>query len=181
MYMFVPTLRLSLKVNIPTYADEEGETDDDEYTEEGGYGGIHNHRRGRKRNKQEAEQQHGLLGFKRSITQFWSKIRVIAVAIADVDNVWDSPLSNGERGAHYHVHVDTRSANSAAVGINNNHQTSSSGIIYNVITGTTSTQRNRTSAIIFWFIFLATSYASERSTFKLLVDRVGHFVYFRQN
>ena len=168
-----------------SYTDEEGESDA-EYTEEGEGGGDHssssyiinNNRRSRKRNRQDAEQQQegGLLSFKRSIHQVWHKIRIIVVAIADVDNVWDSPLSNGGRGTYVHVE-DTRSTNSTTVGVNNNHQTS--GILYNVITGgTTSTQRNRTAAIIFWFIFLATSYASERSTFKLLVDRVGPFRLF---
>ena len=171
-----------------SYTDEEGESDA-EYTEEGEEGEeggdhssssyvINNNRRSRKRNRQDAEQQQegGLLSFKRSILQCWHKIRIIVVAIADVDNVWDSPLSNGGRGTYVHVE-DTRSTNSTTVGVNNNHQTS--GILYNVITGgTTSTQRNRTAAIIFWFIFLATSYASERSTFKLLVDRVGPFRLF---
>ena len=168
-----------------SYTDEEGESDA-EYTEEGEGGGDHssssyvmnNNRRSRKRNRQDTEQQQegGLLSFKRSILQFWHKIRIIVVAIADVDNVWDSPLSNGGRGTYVHVE-DTRSTNSTTVDVNNNHQTS--GILYNVITGgTTSTQRNRTAAIIFWFIFLATSYASERSTFKLLVDRVGPFRLF---
>ena len=168
-----------------SYTDEEGESDA-EYTEEGEGGGdyssssyvINNNRRSRKRNRQDADQQQegGLLSFKRSIHQIWHKIRIIVVAIADVDNVWDSPLSNGGRGTYVHVE-DTRSTNLTTVGVNNNHQTS--GILYNVITGgTTSTQRNRTAAIIFWFIFLATSYASERSTFKLLVDRVGPFRLF---
>lgn len=107
--------------------------------------------------------------WRKSLRRIGSKIRSAVVAIADVDNVWDSP----DAANLHHVHSGGAYAEDPD---GNTDQNQATRIMYNVIAGGTST-RNRTAAI-FWFIFLSTSYAAERSTFKLLVDRVGPFRLF---
>ena len=149
-----------------------------------------------------------LKNWKRSIHKLQSKIRLAVSAIADVENLWDSPDDNSDqhhnnilfaRHRRYYGGVDSRSAINAnnnnlhthygagsSTGNNmHNHQHTStittndnraSTMIYNIIAGGTMT-RNRTAAIV-WFVLLSSSYAFERSTFKLLVDRVGPFRLF---
>ena len=126
-----------------------------------------------KRRRRRRSIDQGGFSFKRSFRRLGGKLQSAVVAIADVENVWDSP---GPLGMAYpredicaNSTINDRNENN-----NNNNQTSR--ILYEVITGGTSTRNN--TAVIFWFIFLATSYASERSTFKLLVDRVCPFRLF---
>jgi hypothetical protein len=105
---------------------------------------------------------------KQCLHRIGGKLRKAAVLLADVDNVWDSPDANPRRHSTNYGSIDSPST------IRDSPTRAS--VIYNVVTGTT-TSRNRT-AILFWFFLLSLSYASERSTFKLLVDRVGPFRLF---
>jgi len=149
----------------------------------------------------------------------WNKVYHCIVAIADVDNVWDSPdeHDNSEdtlssrrlrrRGIIDDYDVMAKSNNAisrlaAATTTTNSTNTSTptsttqqqqqqqsssnditnnpaSRIIYNIISwGVTNNSANSTrnsTAAIFWFVVLFVSYALERCTFKLLVDRVSPF------
>jgi hypothetical protein len=100
-----------------------------------------------------------------------AKLRSAAVVLADIDNVWDSPDANESRR---HGLTNYGSINYDEHSRDNPTRAS---VIYNAVTGTTAPSRNRT-AVLFWFLLLSFSYASERSTFKLLVDRVGPFRLF---
>lgn len=113
---------------------------------------------------------------KRSLRRIASKLRSAAVALADVDNVWDSPDTNEVRrrdGVTTYGSIDDY----ADANDNMNGNRTRASVIYNAVTGTTAPTRNRT-AVLFWFLLLSFSYASERSTFKLMVDRVGPFRLF---
>ncbi len=122
-----------------------------------------NRRRKRKGSRRELQNQSSFYqwkkSFKKATRKLARKIRAVAVIIADVDNVWDSPENSCRRANNNNGGNNTRSS------------------VYDVITGGTSTIRNRTAAI-FWFVVLSISYASERSTFKIMVDRVGPFRLF---
>jgi hypothetical protein len=112
---------------------------------------------------------------KKSLRRIASKLRSAVVALADVDNVWDSPDANEFRrrdGVTSYGSIDDYDN----ICTDRNNPTRAS-VIYNAVTGTTAPTRNRT-AVLFWFLLLSFSYASERSTFKLLVDRVGPFRLF---
>ncbi|KAL9183067.1 hypothetical protein ACHAXT_004854 [Thalassiosira profunda] len=110
--------------------------------------------------------------WRESFRRIGAGMRKAASAIADVDNVWDSP----DHARRDHGVAGAYAEDPSADGNAHMNDRRTSTIMYNVITGGTAT-RNRTAAI-FWFIFLFTSYASERSTFKLLVDRVVPFRLF---
>ena len=110
--------------------------------------------------------------FQRTIRGIAERIRSAAVTLADVDNVWDSPDANDFR----HGGV----INYGSIDYDDNSRSTNptrASVIYNAVTGTTAPTRNRT-AVLFWFLLLSLSYASERSTFKLIVDRVGPFRLF---
>lgn len=108
---------------------------------------------------------------RRSLRHIAAKIRSAAVTLADVDNVWDSPDANESRRQGF--------SNYGSIGYEETvrDNPTRASVIYNAVTGTTAPSRNRT-AVLFWFLLLSFSYASERSTFKLLVDRVGPFRLF---
>mmetsp|Transcript_28760 Transcript_28760/g.45285 ORF Transcript_28760/g.45285 Transcript_28760/m.45285 type:complete len:676 (+) Transcript_28760:24-2051(+) len=130
-----------------------------------------NRRRKRKGSRRELQNQSSFYqwkkSFKKATRKLARKIRAVAVIIADVDNVWDSPENS----------VGSSNSNRSRRANNNNGGNNARSSVYDVITGGTSTIRNRTAAI-FWFVVLSVSYASERSTFKIMVDRVGPFRLF---
>eukprot|EP00956_Cyclotella_meneghiniana_P008027 scaffold10683_cov94-Cyclotella_meneghiniana.AAC.11 len=109
---------------------------------------------------------------RRHVNRIGATIRAGAVILADVDNVWDSPDANLTRRNSL--------TNYGTIDCDDNSRISNptrASVIYNAVTGTTAPTRNR-AAVLFWFLLLSLSYASERSTFKLLVDRVGPFRLF---
>ena len=107
--------------------------------------------------------------FQKATRKLARKLRHVAVIIADVDNVWDSPENSVTSNNSFNRIRRTNN--------NSDGRHTRSSMVYDVITGGTSTIRNRTAAI-FWFVVLSISYASERSTFKVMVDRVGPFRLF---
>ena len=109
----------------------------------------------------------------------WDAIRNLFMLVANVENLWDSPLLT--TGG-----VDAAAANGGSTisGSYPTHQRNGgSGATTNTELSLTipSEAHLRTRSyliVLFWFVVLAGAYASERSTFKLLVDRAGPFRLF---
>ena len=78
----------------------------------------------------------------------WDSIRNAFLLVANVENLWDSPVPNAG---------DMTTTNAASVA---------------------QVRRRSYLIVLFWFFVLAGAYATERSTFKLLVDRAGPFRLF---
>lgn len=84
----------------------------------------------------------------------WDVVKNVFSLVANVENLWDSPVINANASI----------ASGSQQGINSSAQA--------------SYRRRSYMIVLFWFLVLAGSYASERSTFKLLVDRAGPFRLF---
>ncbi|CAB9511462.1 expressed unknown protein [Seminavis robusta] len=91
----------------------------------------------------------------------WDSIRNAFLLVANVENLWDSPVPNQPSGGDGYrsnmMYTNGTSSSAASVA---------------------RLRRRSYLIVLFWFFVLAGAYAMERSTFKLLVDRAGPFRLF---